>query len=108
AFPGRDIRDIADHLLARLFRREVPADKIRDRPGLALLGQRAPPWPGLAGLQAQLTHELADQLVAGLLAAADQGSVHAPVPVFGVVRLEERPDLDFQQLASFRGRALRP
>jgi hypothetical protein len=34
--------------------------------------------------------------------------VHAPVAVFVVIRLEQRLDLDFQQLASFRCRALRP
>jgi hypothetical protein len=58
-------------------------------PGLAvLLGQRAPPGLRLAGLQAQLAHELADQLGAALFAAADQDLVHAPVAVFLVVKLE--------------------
>ena len=36
-------------------------------------GGGRPPRPRLAGDQAQLAHELADQLRAGLLAAAGQG-----------------------------------
>jgi hypothetical protein len=34
-------------------------------------------------------HQLADQLAAGLLAAAHQRCVNAPVPVLGIVRLEQ-------------------
>ena len=74
----------------------------RSRPQSATARRR------LAGHQAQLAHELADQLLACLLAAADQGGVHAPVPVGAVVGLEERRDLDFQQLPPPRRRALRP
>src|SRR5579875_2300646 len=109
SFPGPDISNIPDHLLARLFRGEVAADQIRDRPGLAvLLGQRAPPRLRLAGLESQLAHDGADEFGAALLAAADQRCVHAPVAVFLVIRVEKGLDLDFQQLASFRGRAFRP
>src|SRR5271166_4656257 len=107
-FPGRDIRDVTDHFLAGLSRGEITVYQIGDRPGLALLGQRVPPRPGLAGHQVQLPHELADQLVADLLAAADQGRVHAPVPVFFPVGLEQRLDLDFQQLAPLRCGRFRP
>jgi hypothetical protein len=80
--------------LAGLFRGEVAVDEIRDGAGLAvLLGQRVPPGLRLAGLQAQLTHDLADRLVVDGLAAADQGGVNSPVPVPGVIRLEQRLDL---------------
>src|SRR5271157_2518916 len=94
-FPGRDIRDVTDHFLAGLSRGEITVYQIGDR-------------PGLAGHQVQLPHELADQLVADLLAAADQGRVHAPVPVFFPVGLEQRLDLDFQQLAPLRCGRFRP
>ena len=66
------IGNVADHFLAGLFRGEVAVDEIGDRAGLAVLpGQRVAPGPGLAGLQAQLAHELADGLVIDLLAASD-------------------------------------
>jgi hypothetical protein len=53
-----------------------------------LLGQRVPPRLRLAGLQAQLAHDPADGLVIDLLAAADQGRVNTPVPIFGVIGIE--------------------
>ena len=71
-------------------------------------GGGRPPRRRLAGDQAQLAHELADQLQAGLLAAADQGGVQTPVAVGGIVRLEQRLYLDFQQFPAPRGGAFRP
>ena len=79
------------------------------RPGIGpALGQRVPPRLRLARLQAQLAHELADQLRARLLAAAGQGGVQAAVQLFLAVRLEQRPYLDFQQLPPFRRGTFRP
>src|ERR1035441_9942581 len=37
AFPGRNVSNIADHLLTRLLGGEVTVDEVRDRPGLAVL-----------------------------------------------------------------------
>ena len=54
------------------------------------------------GHQAQLTHQSADQLGRAPLAAAQQRGVQAPIPVLAVVCLKQSPDLDFQQLPSFR------
>src|SRR5204862_4743667 len=88
ALPGRDIGDVADHFLPGRGSREIAVHQIWDGPGLALGGQAPAPRPRLAGLQAQLAHELADQLAAGLLAAAHQLGVDAPVPIFRVIRLE--------------------
>ena len=48
---------------------------------------------GWHGSQLQLAHQLADELLARLLAAADQRGVQAPIAVFLVVRLEQRLDL---------------
>jgi hypothetical protein len=55
-----------------------------------LLGQRAAPGPGLAGNRAQVAHDLPHGLVIDGLAAADQGGVDPPVPVFLAIRLEQR------------------
>src|SRR6266851_6080425 len=109
ALPRGNVGDIADHLLAGLSRCEVPFHEVRDVVLLAVaLGEAEPPGLRLAGLQALLAHELPDELGAGLLATAGQGDVHAPVPVFLVVRLEKRFYLYFQQLPPFRGGAFRP
>jgi hypothetical protein len=87
---GRDVGDVADHFLAGLLGGEVAADEVADVVRLAvLLGERVPPGPRLAGLQAELAHEPADQLGAALLAAADQGLVQPTVAVLGVVGVEQ-------------------
>src|SRR5580704_10251776 len=108
SFPGLDVRYIADHFLAWPAGGEVAADQIRDRPGGAvLLGQRPAPRPGLAGLQAQFAHQLADGLVVGGLAAADQDGVHAPVPVLLVVVLEYCLNLELEHSPSLLRLAFR-
>src|SRR5712691_9770202 len=48
SFPCGNIRDVADHFLARHPGAEVAADQIRDRPGLPLAGGLRPPRPWLA------------------------------------------------------------
>src|SRR5580692_8675753 len=108
-FPGLDVRYITDHFLAWPAGSEVAADQVRDRPGGAvLLGQRAAPRPGLAGLQAQLAHELADGLVVDGHAAADQDGVHAPVPVLLVVILKYCPDLELEHFPALLRLTFRP
>ena len=75
------IGDVADHFPGGRVRAEVAFDQVRDRPGGSVLfGERPAPRPRLAGHQAQLAHELADQLVADLLAASHQGSVDRRYP----------------------------
>jgi hypothetical protein len=59
-------------------------------------------------MQVQVTHDLPHGLVIDGLAAADQGRVDPPVPVLGVIRLEQCFYLDFQQLLALRGLAFRP
>src|SRR5258708_20260504 len=82
ALPGLDIRDVADHFLARLFRREIAVDEVGDRAGLpVLLGQRVPPRPRLAGPQAQLAHEGADQLGPAPSPPPTQAALHPPLPL---------------------------
>src|SRR5207302_1919545 len=76
--------------------------------GRALLGQRRPPRPRLARNQLQLAHELADELLADLLAAADQRGVEAPVSVFLIVRLEQCLDLQLEHFPPLFCLALRP
>src|SRR5580704_9551394 len=107
AFPSRNAGYVPDHFLAGLFRREIAVDEVGDRPGRPLLGQRVPPRPRLAGDQLQLAHELADRLVIGLLAAADQLGVDPPVPVLLVVELEQGLDLELEHLPPFSCFALR-
>ena len=90
------IGNVADHFLARCGGREIPVHQVRDRPGCALLGGGRPPRPRLAGDQAQLAHELADQLPAGHHALAGQLRGEAPVPVRPVgideYRLDQPPE----------------
>src|SRR6266498_3210925 len=107
--PGRNVRDIADHLLARRRRGEVPPHQIRDRSGRRILvGQAVPPGPRLAGHQAQLAHQGTDQLQGAGVAAAPQRGVDPPVAVRLVRQLENHRDQLFQFLPACRGRRLRP
>src|SRR5581483_67487 len=108
AFPRRHVSNVANHFLTGIFRGEITVDQVRDRSGWALLGQRRPPRPRLAGDQLQLAHELADEFVAGLLAAADQLGVDPPVAVLLVVELEQGLDLQLEYLPAFFRLALRP
>ena len=71
---------------------EVAVHQVRDRPGLALLRGGRPPRPRLAGHQAQLPHQLADQLGAGDGALPGQLPGDAPVPVGGIGVVEYPPD----------------
>src|ERR1700683_2446928 len=108
AFPSGNVSDVANHFLARTFCGEITIDQVGDRAGrLVLLGERAPPRLRLARHQAQLAHQVADQLRAALLAAADQAGGDAPGSVFLVIGLEQCPYLYFQQVTSFRGCSLR-
>lgn len=62
---ARRIRYIADQLPTRSGGGEIAIDQVWDRAGRQVgLGEAVPPWPGLAGLPAQVTHDRADQLAA--------------------------------------------
>ena len=105
--PRRDVGNVADHFLPGLVGAEVPVDQVRDRPGRSLLGGGRPPRPRLAGDQAQLTHELADQLPAGYDALAGQLRGDPPVPVRPVGIDEYRLDQQPEPFLPFRRCALR-
>jgi len=82
AFPGGDIRDVTDEFLAGRRRGEVPAEQVGDAVSVAvLLGQHRAPGPRLAGLQAQLAHDAADELQAAGEAPAVELGVDASVSV---------------------------
>jgi hypothetical protein len=109
AFPGRNVRDITDHFLARRRRGEVSVQQIRDRPGRrVLVGQAMPPGPRLARLQAQLAHQRPDQFQGAGVAGAQQRGVDPPVAVRLVRQLENHHDQLFQFLPACRSRRLRP
>src|SRR5450432_2114740 len=108
AFPGLDVGNVADHLLPGDVRGEVAVHQVRDRPGLPLDGGGRAPGPRLAGHQAQLPHDPADQLRAGRDARAGQLLSDPPVPVSAVGILEHMTDQRGEVLAAFRGGALRP
>ena len=67
-----------------------------------------PPRPRLAGHQAQLPHQGADQLQPGAHAPAGQLGVHAPVPVGAIGIIECLPDYELQLFPAFRRCAFRP
>jgi len=106
ALPGGNVGDIADHFLAGRGRGEVPADEVGQQGGRGF-GEAQPPRPRLTRLQAQLTHDAADQFQCAALALTFQLRVDAAVPV-GLVRVRE--DL-LDQLAEIgappRGRRFR-
>src|ERR1039457_761548 len=109
AFPGFDVSDVPDHSQAGSACGEVALDEVGDAVLLAVaLGEAEPPGPGLAGLQAQFTHEEPDQLRPARHTPACQVGVDPPVPV-GPVRVVEGPgneQLEF--LTPFRGSRRRP
>src|SRR5713101_216463 len=107
ALPGRDIRNVADHLRARHLRAEVAVHHVRDRAGLALLRGDRPPRPRLAGHQAQLPHQLPDQLGAGHGALPGELGRDTPVAVGGIGVVEYPLDDKSQLLPPFRGDAIR-
>ena len=108
ALPRRDIGNVTDHLLAGNLGSEVRVHQVRDRPGLALLRGLRPPWPRLAGDQAQLPHDPADQVGAGRGALPGQLLCDPPVPVRGIRIVEDAPDDERELLPPFRCRAFRP
>ncbi len=55
-------------------------------------GGGRPPWPGLAGDQVEVAHQLPDQLGADELALANELGVHATVPVGLIGMFENRVD----------------
>jgi hypothetical protein len=71
---------------------------------LASLRRRRPPGAALAGNQADLPHEVADQLRTAVLALAGQGGVDAAVAVGAVGGIEDRLDEGGQPSATSRGR----
>jgi hypothetical protein len=88
AFPCIDVDYIPDHFLTRPAGGEVAVHKVRDRPGAAvLLGQRMPPGLRLARLQSQLTHDLADTLIADGLAAWQTGDQAACLCIARIRRI---------------------
>jgi hypothetical protein len=82
ALPGRNIGDVADHLLAGCGGGEIAAHEVGDGVLLAVaLGEAEPPRPWLAGLQAQLTHQGPHQLRPRGHTPVRQVRVHPPVPI---------------------------
>jgi hypothetical protein len=59
---------------------DVTGEQIGDRAGVAGYGGGGPERAGLAGDQAQLTHDRADQCRGDALARAVQGGVDPAVP----------------------------
>ena len=89
ALPGRDIGNVADHLLAGRLSGEIPAHEVGNVVFLAVArGEADPPRPGLAGLQAQLPHHRPDQLRPGRHAPGRQVRMDPPVPV-RLIRIPE-------------------
>src|SRR5271157_3319406 len=108
SLPGPDLGDIADELEVGGGGGEVPLDQVGDLGDVyGLRGQR-PGLADLAGHEAQVAHEAADELAGGLLALAGQLGVDAPVTVGLVIVVEDLLDLAFQVFLSFRGRGQRP
>ena len=82
ALPRRNIRNVADHFLAGRGSGEITVHQVGDAVLLAVaLGEAEPPRPRLAGLQAQLAHDGADQPRPGRHAPGRQVRVDPPVPV---------------------------
>src|ERR1035438_7597391 len=108
SFPRSDIGDVADHFLAWHGGAEVTGDQVRDRAGGALAGGSGAPWPRLAGHQAQLPHQGADQLRPGTHAPAPELGVHPAVTVGAVGVLERLEDQQPEFFPPFRRDALRP
>src|SRR5204863_3290649 len=78
----RQIGDVTDHFRARRLRAEVTPHQVSNRCAtLTSLGGRRPPRTRLARHQAQLTHEVTDQLEATALSLAGQRGVHSTIPV---------------------------
>jgi hypothetical protein len=85
-----------------------PGDEVGDVVFVAvLLGQAGSPGAGLAGLQAQLTHDGADELGAAGHAGAGELGVDAAVAVGLVGGTEGVGDQDGELLASLGGRGVR-
>src|ERR1017187_8097886 len=108
SLPGLDLGDIADELEVGGGGGEVPLDPVGDLGVVyGLRGQRLG-LADLAGHEAQVAHEVADELAGGLLALAAQLGVDAPVTVGLVVVVEDFLYFSFQVLLSFCGRGQRP
>src|SRR4051794_16534373 len=91
--PGPEVGDVADQLDPRRVGGEVPADQVGGGRGRgAGDGGGRPPGPQLARLQAQLGHQLADQLRAAGHAGAGQRGMDAPVAVGAIGVVEDRLD----------------
>src|SRR6266516_142596 len=107
-FPGWEIGNVADHLRAGHFCTKVPVHQVRDRAGLALDGGGRPPRPRLAGHQAQLAQQGADQLRPCPHAPAGQLPPDPPVPVRAVGIVKGLLDQELELLPPSRGCAFRP
>src|SRR5258706_16374806 len=70
AIPGPDVGNVADELGAGVLGGEVPLDEVRGGGDVGVGDGGQPPWPGVAGDQAQLAHQGADELAAAGNAAA--------------------------------------
>src|SRR3954470_9810590 len=90
AFPGRQVGDVSDELGAGGVGVEVAGEQVRDHAGVAGDGGGGPERAGLAGDQAQLAHDRAEQFRGEALALAVQGGMDPAVPV-GVVGVVEDP-----------------
>ena len=91
--PSGDIGDITNHLLAGRIGGEVAVDQIGDgQLAAVVVGEAGPPRSGLAGDEAQVTHDGADEFGAGGDAAAGELGVYAAVAVGLVGVGEDRLD----------------
>src|SRR5271169_3896057 len=108
SLPGPDLGDVADELAVGGGGGEVPLDQVGDRGDVGGLRGQRPGLADLAGHEAQVAHEAADELAGGLLALAGQLGVDAPVPVGLVVVVEDLLYLSLQVFLSYRGRGQRP
>ena len=80
--PRRNIRNVADHLLTGRSRGEITVHQVGNAVLLPVaLGEAGPPRPRLAGHQAQVMHDGADQLRPGRHAPDRQVRMDPPVPV---------------------------
>src|SRR6266496_4199924 len=108
SLPGADVGDVPDERGSRCVGGEVSAYQVGDRGGVAGDRRDRPPRPRLAGHQAQLAHQPADQLIARLHAEAGKLSVHASVAVGAVGLSEDVLDEDLQLLLALGGRRFLP
>jgi hypothetical protein len=103
--PRANVGDVADQLRPGPLGGEVTLHQVGNGDVVLAADRRGAEGPGLHCYQAQLAHQLADQLVTDLLTGPHQLGVDAPVAIGATELIEHLGDLGLELFAALFARA---